>query len=180
MIAMMVGEGLQFENVVAHLDEIAELLSCDGIALWMNDRATLRGRTPSDAQLSGLVNNLKRKDIAGIYVQPDIGSEYPAGREFAEQAAGMLVVPLSRTPRDYLIFFRRESARHVNWAGAPSKPVTAGPLGGLLAPRKSFELWKETVRGQSLPWRPVERRVAENLRASMIEIILHLSDDSAE
>jgi light-regulated signal transduction histidine kinase (bacteriophytochrome) len=76
----------------------------------------------------------------------------------------MLVVPLSRTPRDYLIFFREEVARHVSWAGDPSKPVTVGPLGDRLTPRKSFELWKETVRGQSLPWRPVECRIAEKAR----------------
>jgi light-regulated signal transduction histidine kinase (bacteriophytochrome)/CheY-like chemotaxis protein len=180
LITTMAGEGLKFESIVAHLDDIADLLTCDGIALWMNDRANLRGRTPGEAQLSGLVHHLKSKDITRVYAQHDIGSEYPPGQEFAERSAGMLVVPLSRTPRDYLIFFREEVARHVNWAGDPSKPVTAGPLGDRLTPRKSFELWKETVRGQSLPWKPVECRIAENLRVSMIEVILHLSDVTAE
>jgi len=180
LITMMAGEGLQFESIVSHLDDIADLLTCDGIALCMNNRTILRGRTPSEAQLSGLVQHIKSKDIAGVYAQHDIGSEFPAGREFAELAAGMLVVPLSRMPRDYLIFFREEAARNVNWAGDPSKPVTVGPLGDRLTPRKSFELWKETVRGQSLPWRPVECRIAEALRVSMIEVILHLSDVTAE
>jgi light-regulated signal transduction histidine kinase (bacteriophytochrome)/CheY-like chemotaxis protein len=180
LITMMAGEGLEFESIVAHLDDIADLLTCDGIALWMKDRAILRGRTPGEAQLPGLIHHLKSKDITSVYAQHDIGSEYPAGREFSEQSAGMLVVPLSRTSRDYLIFFREEAARHVNWAGDPSKPVTAGPLGDRLTPRKSFELWKETVRGQSLLWKPVECRIAENLRVSMIEVILHLSDVTAE
>jgi light-regulated signal transduction histidine kinase (bacteriophytochrome)/CheY-like chemotaxis protein len=180
LITMMAGEGLKFESIVAHLDDIADLLTCDGIALWMNDHAILRGRTPGEAQLTGLVHHLKSKDITRVYAQHDISSEYPAGQEFAERSAGMLIVPLSRTPRDYLIFFREEAARHVNWAGDPSKPVTAGPLGDRLTPRKSFELWKETVRGQSRPWKPVECRIAENLRVSMIEVILHLSDVTAE
>jgi len=180
LITMMAGEGLQFESIVAHLDDIADLLTCDGIALCMNDRLILRGRTPNEAQLFALIQHIQSKEITGIYAQHDIGSEFPAGREFAERAAGMLVVPLSRMPRDYLIFFREEAARHVNWAGDPSKPVTVGPLGDRLTPRKSFALWKETVRGQSLPWRPVECRIAENLRVSMIEVILHLSDITAE
>ena len=64
----------------------------------------------------------------------------------------MMVVPLSRPARDYLVFFRREIARSVNWAGDPAKPVTSGPLGARLTPRKSFELWRETVSGQSPPW----------------------------
>ena len=46
------------------------------------------------------------------------------GRAFAERAAGMLVVPLSRPARDYLVFFRREFARSMNWAGDPSKPAS--------------------------------------------------------
>ena len=62
LITMMLGEGLQFESIVAHLDDIADLLTCDGIALWMDDRAFLRGRTPNEAQLSGLVHNLKSKE----------------------------------------------------------------------------------------------------------------------
>src|SRR4029077_14002751 len=81
-------------------------------------------------------------------------------------AAGMMVVPLSRPARDYLIFFRREISHTMNWAGDPSKPVTSGPLGERLTPRKSFELWRETVRGQSSNWLAVECRIAEVLRLS--------------
>ena len=51
------------------------------------------------------------------------------------------------TPRDCLIFFRREVARSVNWAGDPNKVYDEGPNGPRLTPRKSFELWQETVRG---------------------------------
>jgi two-component sensor histidine kinase/CheY-like chemotaxis protein len=64
----------------------------------------------------------------------------------------------------------------VNWAGDPSKPVTSGPLGDRLTPRRSFELWRETVRGQSSSWLAVECRIAEALRVSLLEVILRLSD----
>jgi len=111
-----------------------------------------------------------------VIARHDIGAEYPPGRAFAERAAGMMVVPLSRPARDYLIFFRREISRSVNWAGDPSKPVTSGPLGDRLTPRRSFELWRETVRGQSSSWLAVECRIAEALRVSLLEVILRLSD----
>ena len=110
-----------------------------------------------------------------MFARHDIGAEYPPARAFAERAAGMLVVPLSRPSRDYLVFFRKEVARSVNWAGDPSKPVTVGPLGDRLTPRKSFDLWKETVHGQSQAWLPVECRIAEGLRVSLLEVILQLS-----
>src|SRR5262249_2478634 len=105
LITMMAGEGLQFDSAVAHLADIADLRTCHCIALRRNDHGIVRGRTPSEAQLPGLIRHLKSKEITGVYAQHDVGSEYPAAREFAERTAGMLVVPLSRMPRDYLIFF---------------------------------------------------------------------------
>jgi light-regulated signal transduction histidine kinase (bacteriophytochrome)/CheY-like chemotaxis protein len=175
LVTVMASEAKQFESIIGHLDDIADLLTCDGIGVWVNDRATLKGLTPNEQQFAELIVHLQHSDIGEIYARNEIGSEYPPGRAFAERAAGMLVVPLSRPPRDYLIFFRKEVARAVNWAGDPSKPVTVGPLGARLTPRKSFELWRETVSGQSQHWLPVECRIAEGLRVSLLEVILRLS-----
>jgi light-regulated signal transduction histidine kinase (bacteriophytochrome)/CheY-like chemotaxis protein len=175
LVTVMATEATRFESIIAHLDDIADLLTCDGIAVWVNDRAILKGLTPNDRQFAALVAYLQRKGISEIYARHDIGSEYPDGRDFAERAAGMLVVPLSRPAGDYLVFFRKEVARAVNWAGDPSKPVTVGPLGARLTPRTSFELWKETVSGQAQHWLPVECRIAEALRVSLLEVILRLS-----
>ncbi len=175
LVTVMASEGTRFESIISHLDDIADLLTCDGIGVWVNDRSTLKGLTPTEQQFADLVAYLQRNEISEISAHTEIGAEYPAGRAFTERAAGMLVVPLSRPARDYLIFFRKEVARSVNWAGDPSKPVTVGPLGARLTPRKSFELWKETVTGQSQHWLPVECRIAEALRVSLLEVILRLS-----
>ena len=168
LITVMANEATQFESIVAHLDDLADLLACDGIGVWINDRATLKGLTPDEAQFAKLVAFLADRNISEVFARHDIATEYPAGRAFAERAAGMMVVPLSRPARDYLIFFRREISRTMNWAGDPSKPVTSGPLGDRLTPRKSFELWRETVRGQSSNWLAVECRIAEALRVSLL------------
>jgi light-regulated signal transduction histidine kinase (bacteriophytochrome)/CheY-like chemotaxis protein len=180
IITVMASEGQQFDSIVTHLDDIADLLECDGIGLWMSDRGILKGRTPDDVQFAQLVEYLKHQDIVDIHAQHHIAAEYPPGKEFADRACGMLVVPLSRPARDYLVFFREEAARYVNWAGDPTKPVTVGPLGDRLTPRKSFALWKETVKGQSRSWKAVERRIVENLRVSLLEVILRLTDLTVE
>ena len=176
LITVMAAEAIQFESIVTHLDDLADLLACDGIGIWINDRATLKGLAPDEAQFAKLIAFLADRNISEIFARHDIGAEYPPGRAFADRAAGMMVVPLSRPARDYLVFFRREIARSVNWAGDPAKPVTSGPEGARLTPRKSFELWRETVSGQSPPWLPVECRIAESLRVSLLEVILRLSD----
>jgi light-regulated signal transduction histidine kinase (bacteriophytochrome)/CheY-like chemotaxis protein len=180
LVTVMASEATRFESIITHLDDIADLLTCDGIGVWINDGATLKGLTPNEQQFSDLVAHLQRNDVSEIYARNDIGAEYPPARAFAERAAGMMAVPLSRPARDFLVFFRKEVARSVNWAGDPSKPVTAGPLGTRLTPRKSFELWKETVSGQSQHWLPVECRIAEALRVSLLEVILRLSSLTAD
>ncbi len=181
LVQNMVSEEDRAHSITTHLDDIADLLTCDGIGLSLDGEVTLHGMTPDARQFAGLIEHV-RESIAttGNYVTNEIRATYPAGTDFQERAAGMLVMPLSRLPRDYLVFFRREVARNVNWAGDPHKSVTAGPLGDRLTPRKSFELWRETVMGQSVPWSSVDRRIADGLRVSLLEVILRLSDQTEE
>ena len=46
----MATEATKLESIVTHLDDIADLLTCDGIGMWTDGRATLRGMTPSEEQ----------------------------------------------------------------------------------------------------------------------------------
>ena len=179
LITAMASEATKFESIISHLDDIADLLACDGIGVWTNDQPTLHGLTPTEREFASLIAFLNTQEVTDVYAVNDIGAEFPEGRAFCERAAGMLVIPLSRPQRDYLIFFRKEVARTVTWAGDPSKPMTVGPLGERLTPRKSFDLWKETVHGQCIPWLAMERRIAEGLRVSLLEVILRLSDITA-
>lgn len=176
LVTVMAAEATRFDSIVSHLDEIADLLSCDGIGVWTGGYATLQGVAPTQEQFAGLIDHLARRDLGEVLASHEIAAEYPAGRDFADRAAGMLVVPLSRPARDFLVFFRKEASRSVDWAGDPAKPVSVGPLGARLTPRKSFDLWRETVSGQSTPWQPVDVRIAESLRVSLLEVILRLSD----
>jgi light-regulated signal transduction histidine kinase (bacteriophytochrome) len=176
LVTVMAAEATRFDSIVSHLDEIADLLACDGVGVSVGGRVILHGHAPTADQFAGLIAHLAEKDVSEVHASHEIGGEYPEGRAFADKASGMLAVPLSRPARDYLVFFRKEVAHTVNWAGDPSKPVTVGPLGARLTPRKSFELWRETVQGKSIPWQAVDVRIAESLRVSLLEVILRLSD----
>ncbi|ODA66693.1 Bacteriophytochrome [Methyloligella halotolerans] len=175
LITAMATEDARFDGVLAHIDDIADLLACDGVGIKIDGRRALHGSTPDGIQFDKLVAYLTRTGVDQVYASDEIASEVPSGSAYIDRAAGMLVVPLSRPVRDYMVFFRREAVRSVQWAGDPNKPVASGPLGDRLTPRKSFNLWKETVNGHSKPWRPVELRIAEALRVSLLEVILQLS-----
>lgn len=77
------------------------------------------------------------------------------------QIASVLIVPLSQRPRSFLFYFRPEAVRTLDWGGDPNKTYETGPLGDRLTPRKSFAIWKETVRDRSHPWSEADLSFAE-------------------
>lgn len=161
----------------AHMaDSVAEVIPCDGVALWAERECQLRGSTPTEAQMRGLVKYLNTADTGRVFSTSTIGKAYVQGAEFAAEASGVLAIPVSRRPRDYLILFRREIVRSVTWAGNPEKPAEIGPNGIRLTPRSSFESWKETVRGQSAEWTDSEIEIAESLRTTLLKVVLRLAD----
>jgi len=165
--------------IVDFIGDYRKMIECDGIAIWSGDEITLSGETPTESEVKDLVGFINRTSPGKICASGEIGRIYAAGESFRDRAAGFLAIPISRMPRDCLIFFRREILRKVNWAGAPEKVYANGPLGPRLTPRKSFELWQETVHGQSAPWTSADLQIAEGLRITLLEVILQLSDLAA-
>ena len=166
----------------AILDFVADyrqMIECDGIAVWSDDEITLDGETPTEAEVQDLIGFINRTSPGRICASAEIAKIYAAGEAFRARAAGFLAIPISRTPRDCLIFFLREMLRSVNWAGDPHKTYSEGPLGARLTPRKSFELWQQTVAGQAKPWTAADLRIAESLRVTLLEVILQLSELAA-
>jgi light-regulated signal transduction histidine kinase (bacteriophytochrome)/CheY-like chemotaxis protein len=164
------------DSLGPYLEDLCRLVQCDGLAVWLEGRLTLRDSTPDASDVHTLIRLLRDKDTHSIFTTNEIASLLPSAAAWPGKAAGMMAIPLSRAPRDYLIFFRKEEAKTVVWAGKPAKLVQVGPLGDRLTPRKSFEAWEETMRGQSRPWTTVERSLAESMRASLLEIVFRLTD----
>lgn len=181
LVQAMAGEENPARGIGKHLDDIAAQLICDGVGLSLDGQITLHGMTPDAGQFADLIEHIRTSVTASDnYATNEIRVAYPRASEFQERAAGMVVMPLSRQPRDYLVFFRREVARTVDWAGDPSKPVTPNPRDARLTPRRSFQLWRETVSSQSVPWSAADLRIANGLRISLLEVILRLSDQTEE
>ncbi|WP_336489899.1 HWE histidine kinase domain-containing protein [Methylobacterium nigriterrae] len=178
LMSAMASGGTSLEGLADFADELSAIVTCDGLGLWVNGEIILQGTTPTSEEFTGLVRFLNRTAASQVYATDEIGHFHEPGRDFTERAAGMLAVPVSRKPRDFLVFFRSEVARTVTWAGNPEKPASLGPNGMRLTPRKSFEAWREVVRGRSLPWSDVEVRTAEALRVTLLEVILRLADSA--
>lgn len=158
---------------------LTSVIPADGVGVWINGNYAFSGLTPNTGEFARIVQALNTTAAGRVYATDRIADLVPNASDHARNAAGMLAIPISRTPRDYVVLFRGELVRSVRWGGDPHKPVSYGPNGARLTPRESFEEWKETVEGRSLPFTASERRVAETLRATLIEVVLRLADEAS-
>lgn len=101
---------------------------------------------------------------------------FPGARGWSCDIAGLMAIPVSRQPRDYVVFFRKELVSQVRWAGRPEKIVSEEAGRIVLSPRRSFALWQETIRGQSEPWSERDQVISEALRVSLLEVMLQVTD----
>lgn len=175
IMGAVVENGSTAQNLMALADRVTQIVPCDGFAVRVADETFLTGETPTREEIAEVTRFLDQGSASRIFDTVQLGGVHPPACQFAAQTAGMLAIPISRTPRDYMMFFRRELVQSVSWAGDPKKPVEAGLPGARLSPRRSFEAWREIVSGQSIPWTEPERRAADALRVTFLEVVLRLT-----
>jgi light-regulated signal transduction histidine kinase (bacteriophytochrome)/CheY-like chemotaxis protein len=152
-----------------------------GVAVSVKGELTFLGATPNKTQIKGLIHWLNTQMFGGdgIYETDRLGEVWEPAKAFAHVASGLLVISVSPDPSDFIVWFRPELVGTAQWAGRPAKFVDQGPDGDVLTPRKSFEVWKEAVRGRGLPWSPSDLDAARDLRTSLLDVVLRRITDAA-
>ena len=172
LIATVVERGSTAQTMAQLAAGMTDLLPCDGIAVFADGGVTITGDTPTIGECETLRGFLRGRRSDQIYATSNLGRDFAPARDFVDRAAGMLVIPISCSTKNHLVFFRHELPHAVTWAGKPDKLVVVGPDGPRLSPRKSFAAWQEVIRGQSAPWTPSELAEAELLRVALFEVFL--------
>ncbi len=167
------------EVMESNAAEAMKLFSADGMAVVSNGHTGLVGITPNKEQVRRLARFLNTQPPGEIYHSNDLVSELPDAEDFSAQSCGVLAMPISKTPRDYIMFLRQPVSKTVSWLGDPNKAVTTSESGLRLSPRKSFSAWQQEVDNQSEEWTSGEIRVAERFRMSILETVLRMADEAA-
>ncbi|MBD2438349.1 ATP-binding protein [Nostoc sp. FACHB-110] len=180
LIEYMSQEENFIDGLVKHQPNLLDLTSAKGAAVCFGDRCTLIGETPAEEDLSFLVQWLKNNVDEEVFYTNSLPQVYPDAEKFKNVASGLLAIPISK--RNYVLWFRPEVIQTVNWGGDPHKAFEVNQTDGdvRLCPRKSFELWKETVKLTSLPWQYVEIKAALELRKAIVNIVLRQADELAQ
>ena len=158
------------------VEEIAKVIRFDGIALYSDGKYVTHGRTPEYDDFLKIARFLNTSAASRVYATDHLAARLPSMPADLDCCAGILAIPVSRKPRDYIVLFRTEARRQVMWAGNPHKPVEVGSFGTRLTPRKSFDLWKEEIGNRSEQWSPTALRAAEAIRVTLLEVVLKLAD----
>jgi len=140
-------EGVKQLN--AHL---LHLVNATGAVVCSGDQCVCVGETPSEAEIFALLDWIKPRLDHSIFETRSLPKHYPVAEAFQAIASGVLALEISRIHHNYILWFRPEVIQTVNWGGNPNKPVEIQEDGSLrMSPRKSFQLWQETVQGCALP-----------------------------
>jgi diguanylate cyclase (GGDEF)-like protein len=80
------------------------------------------------------------------------------------EAAGLLAAQQLGESPEICAFARPEVVREVHWAGDPIKRAVTAPGGDVrLEPRRSFDLWRQTIAGTSRAWTSADAEACERL-----------------
>nr|WP_319515194.1 HWE histidine kinase domain-containing protein [uncultured Cohaesibacter sp.] len=156
----------------------AEILKADGYAVVQDKDVSVDGTTPDHRDILEICSKLNTKSGNEVFATHQLSQFLEGAKRYSSKASGLLAIPLSRLPSDYILFFRKELVQQVRWAGNPEKVVTYGPNGSRLQPRKSFEAWQAEVKNTSARWLPQDLRTATQLRIMLLEVVLRLTDEA--
>ncbi len=157
---------------------LMDYIPSDGVGIWIDDRFWGLGTTPKKTEVAKLVSWLNETMSEGVFETNQLSSLYAPAVTFAVAASGLLALSISKSPRDYVLWFRSEAVRNVTWAGNPNKAAEVERT-GRLSPRKSFAAWQDQVKFQSKPWSGVDLDTAKALRVSLLEVVLRRIDQVA-
>ena len=178
LIEKMLADGKTLSELLSDAYGLANYLEADGVAVLESGKWKSLGNVPKESEMTALATWLRESlaeaplgtEILHTYALAEI---YPPALNFAAEASGLLAIPISRRFDEMILWFRREVVQTVSWAGDPySKKLVNGPGGERLMPRASFEIWQEQLRGQSLPWKPIEIEAARRLRLAIMEVVV--------
>jgi chemotaxis family two-component system sensor kinase Cph1 len=124
-----------------------------GVVMAYDNRFFKDGITPDDYFLKELINWLNENMEHQFYESNNFPAAYPAALRFKDCASGIVACRLSKELKEYIIWFRPEYISTVNWAGDPNKEDGLNAEGLMqISPRKSFEVWSQTVRCKANTW----------------------------
>lgn len=152
--------------------DLLALPEATGTAIVVGQQVIAIGDCPPHEAILELSRKLFAQDPSEGLFACDHAHGLGLSDEVKHAVSGSLAIWLPRSDVNMIIWFRPERVQTVNWAGDPNKAAQPQQGPQRLSPRKSFELWKQQVRGRAKQWSATDVEVAAELRRALVEIDL--------
>jgi light-regulated signal transduction histidine kinase (bacteriophytochrome) len=179
LLAHMTGENFFVDGLVSHPDDLMLLAGARGAAILTDEHCWRLGDAPGEAEVRALHTWLSEHHPEDVFVTDRLPELFPEAQAYADEASGLLSISISKVRSSYILWFRPEIVQNVKWGGNPEKPVREEAGTMRLHPRRSFEIWKETVRGRSIAWDRSEIEAVKELRNAIVGIVLRRAEELA-
>ena len=180
LLAQMAAHENFVDGLVHSKDELLSLAGAQGCVISIDGMLHLIGTTPTTRQTEKLIGWLQERGVEDVFFTDALPAAFDGAKAFKTEASGILAISIPRFRNSYIIWCRPELVQTEKWAGNPNKPVD--PADGSIVqlhPRKSFEIWKQTVSDSSAPWKPAEISAVHDLREAVVAIILRKAEELA-
>ena len=137
LLSRLAGSAAFSQGLAENAGTWMALTRAQGAAVITQGRVVAVGSTPPETDilaLAGALHECRRE----VFATESMAETWPKAASFAASASGLLAVSISQSHADYILWFRPEVERTVEWGGDPTTPVE--PRSDRLHPRKSFEL----------------------------------------
>jgi len=168
LVAASRDEEARLAQALTRTGDLLELVPADGVVVCAGGDLAVGGRVPDAdgcaalaAWGSGLAEGVVATDrLAALDGAPQV-----------DGAAG--AVALALPDGGAVVWVRDEQVRTVDWGGDPHEKGREVQDDGTvrLSPRASFALWRQQVRGRSLPWDDRHVQNAADLRVHLVEAL---------
>jgi light-regulated signal transduction histidine kinase (bacteriophytochrome) len=158
--------------LVSQTPNLLSFIPATGAAVCFGDTISPVGRVPTDEQIRLILRSTLNRVTAPIFVTDRLQDRVMEATGLTDTASGVLCFTVSRPQKFHVLWFRTEQVQVMKWGGEPTKPIEFDEAAQRLSPRKSFEIWKQKVRGKSQAWLQPEIEAAAELRATLMSLLL--------
>lgn len=166
--AGLIEETYRTGNLIASLFEsngnLLKLFGAGGAAFIDDGKIIKSGTVPDDNEIDDILLWIESRETEDIFATDSLSDNYHYATEYTGFASGMIVIPIDIEKGRYILIFRPEVVKTINWGGNPDTRINFEEDMRTYHPRFSFKLWQEMVKGVSAPWHEEEIRMAQNLQ----------------
>ncbi len=165
--------GKALEN---NIDDIMKTCGAEGMIIKINNEILTHGNVPNLSDIEKIIDwsKVNNQDFEeNIFISNTFCKDIDKELENPETVCGIIISVLGNNSSDMMIWLRKEQGQKIKWAGKPEKGIISEIKNGVeiikFSPRKSFEVWKEYVKGTSLPWKIKEIESAKWLTSIILK-----------